>query len=227
MNRFVRCAALLAGSFASWPALAQALPFGPDLAGAGWRTMSFRGLNPTTFAPTGASALSIRAEQGVSLIWREVPAASQDRMAARWRWRVSEGPPPTDLARRGADDRAAAVYFLFARDAASAEAGRGAGSLDAALRRSGGAALIYVWGGAGAAGAVVASPHLGSSGKLVIRRPAGGYGPGWREERVDLAGDFRRAFGREPGPLVGVAISADSDDTKTVIQAEIEGLRLD
>jgi hypothetical protein len=56
----------------------------------------------------------------------------------------------------------------------------------------------------------------------------GGVADGkWLTERADLAADFRRAFGRDPGPLVGIAVSADSDDTGASIDAAIDGLRLE
>jgi len=43
---------------------------------------------------------------------------------------------------------------------------------------------------------------------------------------VNLAKDYSRAFGGSAGALVGLAISADSDDTDTVIQGAISGLTL-
>ncbi|MGR3512356.1 MAG: DUF3047 domain-containing protein, partial [Paracoccaceae bacterium] len=46
-------------------------------------------------------------------------------------------------------------------------------------------------------------------------------------EQVDLASDHRTAFGIEPGALIGLAVSADSDDTKGRIVASISDLQLD
>jgi hypothetical protein len=53
-----------------------------------------------------------------------------------------------------------------------------------------------------------------------------GAAPGRHSERVDLAADHARAFGTAPQALVGLAISADSDDTGTVIEARLSGLSL-
>ncbi|MDZ4134847.1 MAG: DUF3047 domain-containing protein [Paracoccaceae bacterium] len=44
---------------------------------------------------------------------------------------------------------------------------------------------------------------------------------------MDLAADYRRIFGGAAGALVGLAVSADSDDTRTAIRASISGLVLD
>ncbi|NBT32880.1 MAG: DUF3047 domain-containing protein, partial [Rhodobacteraceae bacterium] len=49
----------------------------------------------------------------------------------------------------------------------------------------------------------------------------GGY-----SETVDLGRDFKSAFGRMPEALVGVAVSADSDDTDSVIRARLGNLTL-
>jgi len=54
-------------------------------------------------------------------------------------------------------------------------------------------------------------------------RPAG---TGAHRENVDLAADYRRAFGGVPGALVGLAVSADSDDTNSRIRARVSGLVL-
>ena len=72
-------------------------------------------------------------------------------------------------------------------------------------------------------GAMMRTPYLGDQGVVVIRRPAG---TGTAAERVDLAADYARAFGGEPGALVAVAVSADSDDTDSVIEAQLTGLTL-
>jgi hypothetical protein len=139
---------------------------------------------------------------------------------------VQSGPPATDLTRKGQDDRAIAIYFAFARDESAARWARGASSLTSAMWWSSGRALVYVYGGSGARGAMLDSPHLGASGKLVIRQPGGTYAGTWLPETVDLIADFRRAFGQDPGPLVGVAVSSDSDDTGGKTAASIADLVL-
>jgi hypothetical protein len=208
------------------PAAAQAIAFGPNLASQGWKALNFPALPPARFAAQGASRLDIAAEKAASVIWRGLDEASWARRAASWRWRVEAGPPPTNLAAKGQDDRAIALYFVFARDEAAARSAIGSQSLTSALWWSSGSALVYVWGGAGPRDAVIPSPHMGASGKLILRQPAGAD-VRWRAEAAQIRADFQRAFGREPGPLVGIAISSDSDDTGTRTRASIEGLRLD
>ncbi|MGL4441102.1 MAG: DUF3047 domain-containing protein [Bosea sp. (in: a-proteobacteria)] len=209
------------------PLRAGDIAFGPNLEGQGWKTLTFRGLKPMSFAAEGPNQLNISGDKAVSVIWRGLDEELWPKRSARWRWRVASGPPASNLAIKGGDDRAIALYFVFARDEAAANAAKGAQSLTSAMWWSSGAALVYVWGGDGARNAVVASPHMGSSGKLILRQPGAVADGTWRPERVDLAADFRRAFGREPGPMVGIAVSSDNDDSGTRTSAAIAGLGLE
>ena len=196
--------------------------FGPDPAAEGWSVLTFRGRAPAAFAAEGPGTLRLETEAGVAVLWRALPPAFANAGTADWRWRVDAGPPPTDLTRRGGEDRAIALYFLFADDAAAAA--RPPGSLREALRR--GRALVYVWGGDAAEGAVLPSPQLGDRGRLIVARSADAAAGTWKPARADLRADFRRAFGREPGPLAGVAVSTDGDDTGSRIAARIADLTL-
>jgi hypothetical protein len=222
--RLILAAALVVAT--SGAHAAETVPFGPSLERNGWRALTFRALKPVTFTAAGASQLDIVADKAASVIWREMPESAWTARGANWRWRVQSGPPATDLAAKGRDDRAIALYLVFARDEAAARAAKGATSLTSAMWWSSGSALVYVYGGAGARGQVVPSPHMGASGKLIIRQPGGGQTGSWLPESADLAADFRLAFGREPGPLVGVAISSDSDDTGVRTVASIDALQL-
>ena len=41
----------------------------------------------------------------------------------------------------------------------------------------------------------------------------------WRRYTRDIAVDFRRAFGEEPGALIGIAVMTDTDNTQTGAEA--------
>lgn len=225
-HAILACLAATLGPLAS-PLNAGEVQFGGNLERQGWKVLTFRSQRPMSFLPEGAGQLNISGEKAVSVIWRAVGEEFWPRRTARWRWRVSSGPPASNLAVKGGDDRAIALYFVFARDEAAARAAKGSQSLTTALWWSSGAALVYVWGGDGARNAVVPSPHMGASGKLILRQPGAVADGVWRSERADLAADFRRAFGREPGPLVGIAVSSDNDDSGARTSASLAGLVLE
>lgn len=207
-------------------ARADAISFGPDLAAQGWKNLTFRSLAPVDYSAEGRDRLVIKGDKAASLIWLALDEKQWPARMAAWRWRVQQGVVPTDLSIKGGDDRSIAVYFVFARDEAAARSAKGSTSLSSAMWWSSGSALVYVWGGNAARGNIVASPHMGSSGKLLIRQPGEPADGKWLAEQVDLSADFRRAFGREPGPLVGLAISSDSDDTGGAVRAAVEAMRV-
>ena len=206
---------LAAFALAASPALATGLvPFG-----AGWQEQQFPRLSPNRYSLDG-TALALRSERSVSLIWRPLSPDFHAARQASWEWQVAEGAPPTDLTQKGGDDRNIALYFVFLPED---KAQRGAGNIRRLLRDREARVLVYVWGGDHARDEVLPSPYLGDRGKTVVLRRAG---TGRHAEAVDLAGDHARAFGTAPGALVGVAVSADSDDTQSRIVARIEGLEL-
>jgi hypothetical protein len=187
----------------------------------GWQALTFRRIPATQYTLNGAR-LGIVAEQSSSMIYRSVSPSAQGATAARWSWSVAESVPPTDLATRGGDDRNISVYFVF-MDAASAARLSPDTSLTRLLANRSARILIYVWGGSHAPGSVIPSPYTRGRGFSVIRRAAG---TGSHAESVDLQADHARAFGARYEALVGLAISSDSDDTGTVVRAELRDLTL-
>lgn len=196
------------------PAGAQAMLFGS------WTEQRFSLFSGNAWQQS-SDQVAVASDGTVSLLWRRLPGADWSARRADWRWSVDQSVPPTDLTRKGGDDRDLSLYFIFMPKAV-AEANRDAG-IRQLLGIEEARVLMYVWGGNHARGAVLPSPYLGARGKTVILRPAG---TGSHSETVDLARDYRRAFGSAPTSLVGLALSADSDDTDSRIRARIADLSL-
>lgn len=220
------CASAAIPGFAYAQGAALAIPFGADLARAGWEHMTFRRIPATDYAGAGERELAIEARGSSSLIHRALPEPAFDARGASWRWRVDEGVPATDLSRRGGDDRAIALYFAFAPESARASAAAGRTSLRRLLISGSGQLLVYVWGGGEPRGTIVPNPYARGRGVYLIQRPASTPTGQWQSENVDLAGDFARAFGEAPGILVGLAIASDSDDVNGINRARLADLTL-
>ena len=186
-----------------------------------WRSVSFPRLVPTRYGLGGAT-LSIAADASSSLIYRPVPDGARGALMARWDWAVSQSVPPTDLSRKGGDDRNISVYFVFMDPGAAARLSPDTSPQRLLSSRSA-RTLIYVWGGNHAPGAMLASPYLRGRGFTIALRPAG---TGTAAAQVDLARDHAAAFGSAPEVLVGLAVSADSDDTDSQLRATLSNLRL-
>ena len=213
--RRITAFALLAAAAAAAPAAAMPVAFD------GWTEQRFSLFSSNDFAAAGPR-LTVVSDGTVSLLWTALPPEKAPTRRASWSWSVDASVPPTDLTRKGGDDRNLALYFLFL-PAAEAQAARGK-SIKALLGAENARVLMYVWGGAHGRGEVLPTPYLGARGRTVAMRPAGA---GAASEEIDLAADYARAFGAAPEALVGLAVSADSDDTDGRIVARIEGLRLE
>lgn len=183
-----------------------------------WQDESFLFQSANDYIQEGAR-LRILSDDSVSILWRPAPRDVRHARQASWYWTVDQGVVPTDLSLKGGDDRNIALYFLFApREFASDLEDA---SPDRVFQHEAVRMLVYVRGGNHEPGAIVISPYLESRGVLV---PLRGTGNGTFAESVDLDADYRRAFSTPPGILLGLGISADSDDTNGVIEAELGDL---
>lgn len=190
-----------------------------EIAFSGWTHQKFSLLGGNTWRQ-GGRELSVESNGSVSLIWRAVPKTAWQAASASWNWSVDVGVPPTDLSQKGGDDRNLSFYVIFApQNVAEATEGM---SIRRLLANPDIRVLMYVWGGRHGRGEVVSSPYLGARGKTIVLRPAG---VGKHAENVNLREDLNRVYGRADLALIGVAISADSDDTATRIAARMSDLR--
>ncbi|PZX11769.1 Protein of unknown function (DUF3047) [Palleronia aestuarii] len=200
---------------ASMAAAQQSVPFDGS-----WEEQGFLRLSSNDYAQEG-NALGIRSDGTVSILYRRLPQTSGDVQGASWSWSVSRGVAATDLTRKGGDDRNIAIYFVFA------DPGTAAGLRGQPLRRllstSGVRVLTYVWGGSAGRGAILPNPYLEGRGTTIVLR---GAGTGRHAERVDLASDLAAIFDMRDAELLGVAVSADSDDTDGEIDASVSDLVL-
>jgi len=146
---------------------------------------------------------------GFGLLWHAVPRQVARAENARWRWRKQEGVGPTDLTKKGGDDRVLALYFAFATPS---DVTPGV-DLTELLRSGRGQVLIYVWGGAAKPGTVLPLPYFDGRGRTIVKRAADTKPGIWFDEQAALRADFKRAFGNAPGRLVAIAVSSDADDT--------------
>ena len=190
-----------------------------EVAFSSWTHQKFSLLGGNSWRQSGKE-LSVDSDSAVSLLWRAVPETSWQAVTASWTWSVETGVPPTDLSQKGGDDRNLSFYVIFSpQEVALAMEGMGIRRL---LENPDIRVLMYVWGGAHNRGEVVPSPYLGARGRTIVLRPAG---LGKHGENVDLRADLKRAYGLSDLALIGIAISADSDDTKSRIRARISNLR--
>jgi hypothetical protein len=203
------------------PGMAQAV-VGPELLAEGWRELSNPNKAENTYSAGSEDAIEVVSKNSVSTLYKPVSANIRERPVLTWRWRVDQPAPATDLSMKGQDDCSLAVYVGFPYEPGQA-------SFFERLKRplveswagenAPGRVLRYVFCGRHQRGEVVESPYLGSAGFIRVLRPADSPSEKWFTERVDLAADYRQAFGEEPPNPAQIAIQADTDNTQSTSRA--------
>lgn len=166
--------------------------------------------------------LGLVSDGSVSIAWTRLGEKDWGSKGASWSWNVDQSVPATNLARKGGDDRNISLYFVFVPDSVAPSL-KGA-NIRSLLGNKDVRIIQYAWGGNARRGTVIPSPYgpRGQGVTIALRQA----GTGSHRESVDLAADYARAFGGTKGALVGLAVSGDSDDTKSVIRAAIGNLVL-
>ncbi len=193
----------------------------------GWQEITFDGKTPNEFRQTSDGGIQVESRQSVSVLQRPLMVDIADKPILRWRWRVDRAAPASDLSAKGGDDRSLVIYVAFPfveTEANLFERVKRSIVESVAGEDAPGRILSYVWGGEGARGDLVPSPYYGDAGIQKILRPADSPTGAWFEEAVDVAADYRATFGSEPPDPMNIAISADSDDTGTVVAATVVDL---
>jgi Protein of unknown function (DUF3047) len=200
---------------------------GPELEAEGWRELSNPNKAENAYTATSEGAIEVVSNNSVSTLYRPVTANIRERPVLTWRWRVEEPAPATDLSAKGQDDCSLAVYVGFPYESGEA-------SFFERLKRplveswagenAPGRVLRYVFCGSHERGDVVESPYLGSAGFIRVLRPADSPSDEWFTEQVDLAADYRQAFGEEPPDPTQIAIQADTDNTQSTSRASVADL---
>lgn len=188
--------------------------------GNGWKNqkLSLFANNKYSFG----KSLGITSDDAVSIAWTRLSKSDWNRTKASWSWSVDKSVPPTNLARKGGDDRNISVYFVFLPEG---EAERLSNSgIRKLLGNKSVRVLQYAWGGNHGRRAFIPSPYAPrGQGTTVALRKAG---TGSHSESVNLKSDYAKAFGGSYGKLVGMAVSADSDDTNSVIKARVSKMNI-
>ena len=199
----------------------------PELEAEGWREVPNPNKKENVFSLTPEGAIEVVSNDSVSTLYQPAEVDIDEHPILTWRWRVDEPAPATDLSVKGTDDCALAVYVGFPFDPGQA-------SFFERLKRplveswvgddAPGRVLRYVFCGSHERGEVVESPYMGSAGVIRVLRSADSPTGEWFEERVDLAADYRAAFGAEPPDPTQLAIQADTDNTHSQSRAYIADL---
>lgn len=160
--------------------------------------VDFTGSTDFSVVTTGVGpCLAIVPHRSAAGIYQSVNLGARDLAAVHWSWKVDRLQRSADLRSLATEDSGATIFFVFGEPS----------MFDHDVPT-----LAYVWSSTpvpdGTGFASARYSHL----YYVQLRGQAEVGS-WQTETLDVAADYRRVFGREPGPLKYIAVLADNDQT--------------
>lgn len=172
----------------------------------GWQKYETPGGHPaydfTVVEDAGRRALHMKSAGEHSTIAREVQADLAALPILAWQWRVLRLPQGADLRNRATSDVTGHIFAVWPRFPAFARS----------------RLIGYVWDPTLPVGTVIPSRKTGTVTFIVARRGEPGLGQ-WIDERRHVADDYRKVFGEAPPPLPVLALSIDTNDTRSPAEA--------
>ena len=192
--------------------------------GPGWHPHSLPGKASTAYRWTvkdGLGAWHALAQRSASLMRRHLPADQATPARVAFSWWVDELIATADIRQPESDDAPVRVMFAFDGDRSKLSM-RNRMLSEMAQALTGEplpyATLVYVWDGQVPLDDVVVSQRSDRI-RAVVVESGQRHLKQWRHYQRDLAADFRRAFGEEPGRLMGMAVMTDADNTGSQAEA--------
>lgn len=188
------------------------------------------GKKPTHYAlvdDDGTVVLHAKADAAATGLGSDVRFDVHAAPVLEWRWKVAALIDGADNAIAAKEDSPARIVLYFDGDRARLSLGdRTKLSLADGLqgRQVPYATLMYVWANRAPVGAVVVNPNTGRVRMVVASSGPGGVGT-WQAQRRNVVEDFRKAFGEDPGMLIGVGVLTDTDNTGGTAEAWYGDLR--
>jgi len=217
---FLSVCSILAGAApASVAASCEARSLGFGQKEVGWAHLPLSKLKrDTVYAlvqEDGHAVLRGAADASASLYVAAFKPAVGVPASMSWRWKTDALVAGADNRDKNREDAPLRVIVAFDGDKSTlpkAEQTR----FNRAKRLSGRsppyAVLMYIWSDQVAVESVIPSAHTSQIKMLVVASGTNGLGV-WQSVRRNIADDYRRAYGAEPGPLLGVAVMTDTDNT--------------
>lgn len=178
--------------------------------------------------PEAGAVVSARADSSASGLAREIRLDLTQTPFIEWKWRVDSLIAGADNTDRYAEDSPARIVLAFDGDKQSLPM-RERLFFEQARLLSGRdmpyATLMYIWENRQPVGTVLQNPHTARVRKVVAESGADGVGR-WQRYRRNVIEDFISAYGKPPGPLIGIAILTDSDNTRQRVSAQYGPIRL-
>jgi len=189
-----------------------------------WEHYRFPGKKQSAYAYVkldGRDAMAVSADASASMLRRKVQVAPERLRRMQFSWKVPSLISVAELGNRDLDDAAVRVVLAFDGDRSGFSAKNA--MLNELTRALTGeempyAVMMYVWSKQKPMEAVIPSPRTDRVRKLVVESGQDNVGQ-WLSYDRDIVADFQKVYGEPPGPLIGIGVMTDTDNTQTQAQA--------
>jgi hypothetical protein len=190
----------------------------------GWQPFVLPGKTATSYSARfaeGRWVLHAQSERSASMVRRALRIEPGQMGKVTFSWKAVSLLAEADVRQSETDDAVARVLLAFDGDPGRLSA-RTRLLFDLAQTLSGEpppfATLMYVWDSRTEVDTLVHNKRSDRIRKIVLESGPAHLGQ-WRSYERDVRADYRRAFGEDPGALVGVAVMTDSDNTQSQAEA--------
>jgi len=190
----------------------------------GWQPFALPGKAKTVY--TGQLVdqrwvLHAKAERSASMYRRSLRIEPEQLGTVSFSWKVRSMLDEADV--RDSDTEDAVVRVLLAFDGDSARLSPRTRMMFDLMQSLSGeappfATLMYVWDNSAEIDSLVLNKRSDRVRKIVLESGPQHLGQ-WRSYVRDIRADYLRAFGEEPGALIGVAVMTDGDNTQARAEA--------
>lgn len=189
------------------------------------------GKTATAYSPgyvDGRWAIHAKSERSASMYRRSVRIEPGQLGNVTFSWKTASLLSDGDVRESDTEDAVVRVMLAFDGDPSRLSA-RTRMMFDLMQSLSGEpppfATLMYVWDSRAEVDTVVLNRRSDRIRKIVLETGPTHLGQ-WRSYERDVRADYRRAFGEDPGALIGLAVMTDSDNTQSRAEAWYGEIRL-
>lgn len=184
----------------------------------GWKPLTFRKIPRHTqyrvVREGDTTVVQAISEAAASGLIHEVKIDLKEYPILKWRWKASNVIRKSDVRSKAGDDYAARIYITFEYDPDKVGFGKKAKYMMGRLLFGDIpiAAINYIWEGKTPPGTIVDNAYTDFVKMIVVESGAERVGH-WMDEERNIYEDYKRAFGKEPPWVNGIAIMTDTDNT--------------
>ena len=172
----------------------------------GWERYETPGGRPaydfTVVDDGGRRAVALKSAGDHSTIAKQIHVELAVTPILTWQWKIVSFPRGADLRQRATSDATGCLFVIWPR-------------VPALLRSR---LVGYVWDPTLPVGSIINSRKTATVTFMVVGSGEGQLGR-WLEERRDIVADHRRIFGEGPSDPGAIALSIDTNDTRSTAEA--------